>query len=574
MAPVKTTIGLYLLKRIKEVGVDTIFGLPGDFNMKFLDLIEDDPELLWGNNANELNAAYAADGYARIKGVGALVTTFGVGELSAMNGIAGAYSEMLPVIHIVGTPNTSSQAAGAILHHTLGNGDFNVFVNMFASITAASVHLTATQAARQIDSVISESVRRKRPGYIGIPIDLVNHEIEVELAPLDCSIPKNPKETQEAALKAIITAIKEAKRPIIIADACVLRNHMKSDLAKFIQVSQFPSYVTPMGKSAIEPDTKGFRGCYTGSVSLPQIGREVHSADLILEFGSVQTDFNTGGFTYKLDQSKIIAFHSFTTRVFYSTYERVCMQELLPLLIDQFPQEESGGGEKRKLIESVEQEFGPPAQRAAIPDGETMIQNFFWNILPQFLPEKSVIVTETGTSTFGSFNMHGNKDSIFISQILYGSIGYSVPACLGAALADRSRRVYLIVGDGSFQLTAQEVAVMLHHGITPVIIIFNNDGYLIEKLIHGPNRSYNNFQMWDYAKSFDYFGANIPSNETKATVPYKIGVQKQVKSRKEFLAAMELTLKQPDRIHLVEVIFPQFDAPVEVELQARANENH
>lgn len=126
----------------------------------------DDPDLLWGNNANELNAAYAADGYARVKGVGALATTFGVGELSAMNGIAGSYSEMVPVIHIVGTPNTASQAAGAILHHTLGNGDFDVFVNMFASVTAASVHITHAQAARQIDLVISESVRRRRPGKI------------------------------------------------------------------------------------------------------------------------------------------------------------------------------------------------------------------------------------------------------------------------------------------------------------------------------------------------------------------------------------------------------------------------
>ncbi|CAO3635890.1 unnamed protein product [Cunninghamella blakesleeana] len=558
MAPTKTTIGLYLLKRLKEVGVDTIFGLP------------DDPDILWGNNANELNAAYAADGYARIKGVGALVTTFGVGELSAMNGIAGSYSENLSVIHIVGTPNTASQAAGAILHHTLGNGDFNVFVNMFSSVTAASVHITAAQAARQIDLVVSESVRRRRPGYIGIPIDLVNYEIEVDLEPLDHSIPRNPPATQEAALNAIIKAIKNAKNPIIIADACVLRFNMESDLAKFVELSHFPSYVTPMGKSAIPPDTPGFRGCYTGNVSLPKVQEEVHSADLVLEFGSVQTDFNTGGFTYHIDQSKIIAFHSFTTKVFYSTFEHVCMQELLPILIDRFPKEV---GEKN-FIQSMESKYGPRAERDVVLEGETMTQNYFWKIIPRFLPEKSIFVTETGTSAFGSFNMHGKRDTVFISQILYGSIGYSVPACLGAALADRSKRAFLVVGDGSFQLTAQELAVMLHHGITPVIMIFNNDGYLIEKLIHGPKRSYNNFQMWEYAKSFDYFGANIPSNEEKATVPFKIGLQKKVKTRTEFLEAMEVTLKEPNRIHLLEIIFPQFDAPIEVELQAKANENH
>ncbi|KAI8059267.1 pyruvate decarboxylase PdcB [Gongronella butleri] len=567
MAVIKTTIGGYLLKRMKELGIDTIFGLPGDFNMKFLDLIEDDPELTWGNNANELNAAYAADGYARIKGAGCVVTTFGVGELSATNGIAGSYSEMVPVFHIVGTPTTSSQASGAILHHSLGNGDFDVFVNMFASITGAHAHLTRTEAPRQIDLVINECMRRRRPGYIGLPIDIIQHEIEVEDKPLDFAPLPNPPDVQQAALEAVLRLISTAKNPIVIADACVLRNHLQSPLLDFLETAGFPAYVAPMGKGAIDPDWPGYRGCFCGTVSLPQILDEVHGADLVLQFGAVLVDFNTGGFTLALDRSKIIAFHSFATHVQHSTYDKVGMQELLPLLTSSFP------AETRRNPKDVAKSMGPRAYRPLAAPGEHLVQDYFWQSVINYMPAGSILVTETGTAGFASFNFDGPPQTTYISQIMWGSIGYALPAALGAAIADRSRRVYLMIGDGSFQLTAQEVSVMLHHGVCPVILLFNNDGYLIEKMIHGPTRKYNDFQMWEYAKTFDYFGSNLPVNEKRAVKPYQIGVQKKIATRAEFDQAMAQTVDQPDRIHFLELIFPRDDVPHEVLAQCATSEN-
>lgn len=172
------SIGQYILNRLKEINIDTIFGVPGDFNMPLLDLIEDDVELTWGNNANELNSAYAADGYARVRGAGAVVTAFGVGELSAINGISSSYSELLPVIHIVGTPCISSQNSGTLLHHTLGNGDFDSFQKMSITVTVASASLSFSNAILEIDRVIQTAITKKRPGYIGIPIDLVDALIE------------------------------------------------------------------------------------------------------------------------------------------------------------------------------------------------------------------------------------------------------------------------------------------------------------------------------------------------------------------------------------------------------------
>ncbi|CAF3341294.1 unnamed protein product [Rotaria sp. Silwood1] len=156
MSSSKMTIGNNLLRRLKSLGIDIIFGVPGDYNLPFLDQIEDFGGIQWGNNCNELNASYTADGYARIRGIGALVTTFGVGELSAINGIAGSYAEMVSVVHIVGTPPTTSQISGAILHHTLGNGDFQVFANMYKEVTIAQANLTKENAVEEIDRVLTQ----------------------------------------------------------------------------------------------------------------------------------------------------------------------------------------------------------------------------------------------------------------------------------------------------------------------------------------------------------------------------------------------------------------------------------
>lgn len=554
-------LGHYLLRRLKEINIDTVFGCPGDYNMPLLDFIEDDNDLTWGNNANELNAAYAADGYARVKGAGAVVTTFGVGELSAANAIAGSFSEMLPVIHIVGTPNTKSQAEGAILHHSLGNGNFQVFAEMFSKITCACEHLNRDNAIRQIDHVIQTAYIRKRPGYIGIPIDLINHEVTVhDIQPLNLRPPKNPAKTQEVCLKIVLDAIQKADHPVIVVDACIQRHNLLKEANEFVKKSKFPTYVSPMGKGLISEDLENYRGCYAGNITIEGISDELERADLILELGSIKSDFNTGGFTYKIDQGKTIALHSFGTFVFYANYEKVGMAEFLPLLTANLP-------DTKRKFNLGPRHFPPPTE-----PGVDITHNYFWNKIPDYINENSIVVAETGTAEFASFNLRSPKGVSYITQVLWGSIGFSVGATLGAAMADRNRRVYLFVGDGSFQYTAQEVATMLHHGLTPVIFVLNNDGYLIEKMIHGPHRAYNNFQMWNYSKSLEYFGGHLERNLNDVS-PAKIGVEARVRTRKQLEDVLKKVKNEPNKIHMVEVVMPRFDAPRELILQVKTSEN-
>ncbi|KAI8378894.1 pyruvate decarboxylase PdcB [Blakeslea trispora] len=555
------TVGQYLLNRLKEINIDVVFGVPGDFNMPLLDLIEDDKNLLWGNNANELNAAYAADGYARIRGAGALVTTFGVGELSALNGVAGSYSEMLPVIHIVGTPSTKSQAAGAMLHHSLGDGNFDVFYQMSTKITAASTHLKKQGALGEIDRVISKAVLSKRTGYIGIPIDLIKYEVDVpdHLPPLLVDLPKNPAQTQEIALKVVTDAIAKASHPVIVVDGCVLRHGCQKQVEEFIERSGFPTYVAPMGKGAVNETIPNYRGCYSGNITLESVNEEVRKADLIIEIGSIKSDFNTGNFTYSLDRSKTITLHSFATIVFCAEYQKVSMMEFIPLLTASLPKE------PRHF------DLGPRGKPEPVKEGNEITHNYFWHKVPEYMQENAIVCAETGTAEFACLNMDGPKGTTYITQFLWGSIGFSVGAAVGAALANRSRKVYLFVGDGSFQLTAQEISVFLRHGLTPVIFLLNNDGYLIEKLIHGPDRSYNNFQMWKYHKALDFFGGDLEKNLANGSS--KVGFQGKVSTRAEFEEAMKDVHAQPDKIHFVEVIMPQFDAPRELELLVALSEN-
>ncbi|CAF0788339.1 unnamed protein product, partial [Didymodactylos carnosus] len=507
----------------------------------------------WGNNCNELNAAYAADGYARIKGVGALLTTFGVGELSAINGVAGSFSEMVPVVHIVGTPATASQAKGALLHHTLGNGDFRVFAKMYKEVTIAQADLNKHNAAEEIDRVLKKCVISVRPVYISLPVDLNTFELNIDsdqIKPLDLKIPLNPPEEHEAAITAILNVTEKAESIVVVVDACTLRHQVQKEVLKFVEHAQLPVYVTPMGKGGIDEHHPQFRGVYAGDCSYEQVAEEIHNADIIISVGSLNCDFNTGGFTFHLKQKKTIELHSFATKVFYAVYDKVNMKQLLPDLTKRWPTERI----KKYSMKPIVPPAAPPSD-----NNQEILHDYFWKKVPDFMPENSIIVAETGTSEFGIFNLKAPNGSVFLTQILWGSIGYSVGACLGAATGSKKekRRVFLFVGDGSFQVVCQEVSSMLRSNVTPVIILLNNDGYTIEKLIHGPDRAYNSIQMWNYHKTFEYFGAGIKQNTEQAS----IGYTGQVSTRKDFEKVMEQVRKEDDKIHFIEVIMPKLDAP-------------
>ncbi|CCE82778.1 Piso0_002524 [Millerozyma farinosa CBS 7064] len=583
------TLGRYLFERLRQLEVNTIFGLPGDFNLTLLDNIYDVKGLRWAGNANELNAAYAADGYARVKGLACLVTTFGVGELSALNGVAGAYAEHVGLLHVVGTPSVTSQAKQLLLHHTLGNGDFTVFHRMSNNISSTSAFLSDIRSApAEIDRCIREAYINQRPVYVGLPANLVDLTVPASLldTPIDLSLYPNPKETEEEAVEAILRLVENSTNPIIVVDACCSRHRCKEEARKLVEVTQFPVFSTPLGKGTIDEGGVGdnmliedaslvsklehrlktgnnvssrFGGVYVGSLSEPHVKEMVESADLVLSIGALLSDYNTGSFSYNYKTRNIVEFHTDCTKVKQATFPDVQMKPILQTLI--------------KKIGSVSANYKPqPVPKVKLvntpaPKSAKLAQDWLWTRVSSWFREGDIIITETGTSSFGIIQAKFPNNTIGISQVLWGSIGYTTGATLGAVMAaeeiDPKKRVILFIGDGSLQLTVQEISTMVRWNLKPYLFVLNNDGYTIERLIHGENASYNDIQPWNNLQLLPLFNAK----DYEATRISTVGEAEELLGNKDF--------GDNSKIRMIEVMLPRLDASKnlirQAEMSAEAN---
>ncbi|MFI4919803.1 MAG: alpha-keto acid decarboxylase family protein [Legionellales bacterium] len=532
----KISIADYLLTRLSELGITDIFGVPGDYNLLFLDHIINCPSQSWVGNCNELNAAYAADGYARIRGAAAIVTTFGVGELSAINGIAGSYAEYLPVVNIVGAPATTMQKEGAIMHHTFGTGDFRVFINMFEKISADVAVLDhADKAAEHIDRVLTTCWVKKQPVYISLPSNMVDVEIDAPTQPLPLVYPdSNPDSVAELVSRAT-QLIRQAKSPVILLDICAARHPMKALIHTLLDQTGLPFATMNMGKAIINESHPGFLGGYSGDLSAPGTQERIEQADCIISFGTIMSDFNTGGFSSSIKASANIEIHSDHVKLKYALYPKVYFNAVLPALIQAL----AGYHYTEKSSALPRPEYQP----LPLP----ITQQRFWLNMGQYFKEQDIIIAETGTSMFGVLETPIPDNATVIVQALWGSIGYSVGALLGAALADRSRRTLLFVGDGSFQLTAQELSSVLRHQLCPIVFLLNNAGYTIERVIHGPNMPYNDVQPWQYAELSRIFGENV--------------FAVKVSTEQDLAEALLQADKQSDKLCFIEVMMEAGDCP-------------
>ncbi|MDC6270769.1 alpha-keto acid decarboxylase family protein [Acetobacter pasteurianus] len=555
------TLGRYFFERLHQLKVDTIFGLPGDFNLSLLDKVYEIDGMRWAGNANELNAGYAADGYARVKGIAAVVSTFGVGELSLTNAIAGSFAEHCAILNIVGLPSVNAQAKQLLLHHTLGNGDFTVFHRMFKNISQTSAFIADINTAPQeIDRCIRDAYIYQRPVYVGLPSNLVDLMVPASLleTPLDLSLKPNDPDAQDEVIETVERIIKEAKNPVILVDACASRHNCKGEVAQLVDATQFPVFTTPMGKSGVNESHPRFGGVYVGSLSRPDVKEAVESADLILSIGALLSDFNTGSFSYAYKTKNVVEFHSDYTKIRQATFPGVQMKEALD-----------------KLLKTVKSAVNPSYVPSPVPqqklinspaEPETpLTQEYLWTKVSSWFKEGDIIITETGTSAFGIVQSRFPNNTIGISQVLWGSIGYTVGATLGAAMAaqeiDPKKRVILFVGDGSLQLTVQEISTLCKWECNNTYLyVLNNDGYTIERLIHGQNASYNDIQPWNNLQLLPLFNAKDYECIRVATV----GELNDLFDKKDFSI--------PDKIRMIEVMLARMDAPANLVAQAKLSE--
>ena len=299
------TVGDYLLDRLAELGVTEVFGVPGDYNLELLDHIVAHPQLRWVGNANELNAGYAADGYGRLRGMSAVVTTFGVGELSAANAIAGSYAEHVPVVHIVGGPSKDAQGTRRALHHSLGDGDFEHFLRVSREITCAQANLMPATATREIDRVLSEVREQRRPGYLLLSTDVARFETEPPTAPL----PRYAGGTSPRALALFIEAATKLiadHQLTVLADLLVHRLNNVDKLEALLAADVVPHATLMWGKSLVDESTPEYLGIYAGSASAEPVRRAIEEAPALVTAGVVFTDMVSGFFSQRIDPARTI----------------------------------------------------------------------------------------------------------------------------------------------------------------------------------------------------------------------------------------------------------------------------
>ncbi|WVQ83245.1 hypothetical protein IAT38_005384 [Cryptococcus sp. DSM 104549] len=602
----------YVLERLKQAGVKQIFGVPGDFTLEALDFIEADPDLEWVGNANELNAAYASDGYARVKGtLAVIITTFGVGELSALCGIAGCLAERVPVLHIVGAPSTAMQAKKSLLHHTLNLPDsFTTFSTMSAPLSCSQALLntippkTPTTWTEAFDKTLRDVLEQCRPGYVEIPTDAVHAlvsaeglkqklpdphsapppesvaaslpnkgatasaqvQVSLSVGPTDSPTQPPSDEVTAHVVQEIADRFKAAKKPIVLVDACAGRFGMAGEVRKLVEQCGIRFFETPMGKSLMDEHHPLFGGCYAGANSLPAVIEEVESADFVLYVGALKSDFNSGSFSVNIDPRIIVELHSFTTNIGYAAYPTTDLRHVLPALGPAFKAVGTPVGEKSEG-ESVQKKLEAQRVEGTVPEpeGDEIKHAWLWPRVGKWFHDDDIIITETGTSSFGLTNVLLPSHSTYIAQILWGAIGWSVGACLGAVMAakedGRNRRTVLFVGDGSLQLTLQEIGTMLRRDVHPYIFVLNNDGYEIERQIHGWTAEYNDIQLYDHQLLLPFLAGK------KCKTPYQSYAIHTPAELSALLDDKEFNV--PDRLRLIEVFMPRGDAPEGLKRQAK-----
>lgn len=539
----KQRVGQYLMDAVYAAGVDKVFGVPGDFNLAFLDDIISHEHIEWIGNTNELNASYATDGYARINGLGAMVTTFGVGELSAVNGIAGSYAERVPVIAITGAPTRAVEEAGKFVHHSLGEGTFDDYRKMFEPITTAQGYITPENATTEIPRLINAAIQERRPVHLHLPIDVALAEIEVSetFQPEDM-----PHQDVKKHIDMIEDKLKSANQPLIIAGHEINSFNLHKELEEFVNQTNIPVAQLSLGKGAFDEENPHYIGVFDGEIAEDKIKDYVNNSDAILNIGAKLTDSATAGFSYEFDIDDVVMINHKN----FKMNDTVANDVTLPSLVH---------GLKDLHFENKNDypQYERPQKNNYELSDHPLTQETYFNMIQDFLQLDDILIAEQGTSFFGAYDLAMHKDNTFIGQPLWGSIGYTLPATLGTQIADPQRRNVLLIGDGSLQLTVQSLSTMIRQNLKPVIFVINNDGYTVERMIHGMKEPYNDIRMWDYKALPAVFGGdNVEVHD--------------VNTSEELKRAFEKINSNSDRMHYVEVKMAVEDAPVKLSEIAKA----
>ncbi|XP_073007012.1 pyruvate decarboxylase 1-like [Typha latifolia] len=544
------TLGRYLARRLVQVGARHVFAVAGDFNLILLDYLVADPDLTLVGCCNELNAGYAADGYARAAGVGACAVTFTVGGLSVINAIAGAYSEDLPVICLVGGPNSNDYGTNRILHHTIGLPDFSQELRCFQTVTCFQAVVNNLEDAHElIDTAISTALKESKPVYISVSCNLpgIPH-------PTFCTDPVPyflaPKVSNQMGLEAAVEAtakfLNKVTKPILVIGPKLRVAKAQKAFMELANASGYPVAVMPSGKGLVPENHPQFIGTYWGVISSNFCGEIVESADAYLFAGPVFNDYSSVGYSLLVKKERAVIVKPDRVTVGNGpSFGYVFMADFLSALAKKIKRNSTA-------LENYRRIFVPHSVPVTRESNEPLRVNILIKHIQGMLSGDTAVIAETGDSWFNCQKLRLPEHCGFEFQMQYGSIGWSVGATLGYAQAAKNKRVIACIGDGSFQVTAQDVSTMIRYEQQSIIFLMNNGGYTTEVEIHdGP---YNIIKNWNYTAVVDA----VHNGEGRCWTS-------KVRTEEELLDAIETaTGEHKDSLCFIEVLLHKHDTSKEL----------
>ncbi len=531
-----TTVADLLVSRLEQIGVRHVFGVPGDYVLDFMDRIVASPLALI-NTCNEMNAGYAADGYARVRGISAVVVTYGVGGLSLLNAVAGAYAERVPMIVISGAPHSRLRHNRVLMHHLIDT--YQTQINAFRPVTVCAEMLTdAGRAPEQIDRAVQTCLRTKRPVYLEIPVDLVGQQCAAPAAALDGGDDRSQPAALAEAVAEAAAMLAGARRPAVFIGMEVRRFKLLRQVTALLEKGGYPVATTIGGKTAIAETHPHYVGVYQGGFSEGLAHDTIEQADALLCLGAWMTDMTTGGFTAHLDPDRMINANADRVRIRHHFYEQVLLEDFIEKLTAVIAEADESA-HRHTLPPYISGGIRQPAPASPLTVGR------FFQRLSAFLDNSMIVVSDTGDVMFGSTGLHREEPESYFAQDYYLSIGYSLPAALGLGLAAGDKRPVVLIGDGALQMTAQELSTFCRYAVNAVVFVLNNSGYVTERLIHdGP---YNEIAPWAYHR-----------------LPAALGCPDGIRARTEgeLETALAAVRQRRDETVLVEVVVGRTDSSV------------
>ncbi|PXY40393.1 thiamine pyrophosphate-binding protein [Flavobacterium cheongpyeongense] len=561
MKPAKEfTVADYLLTRLKQLNVTEVFQIPGDYVKHFTQALEYFDGIETIGTSNELDASYAADAYARTRGLAAVSLQYGVSTFSALNAIAGAYVERSPVVVISATPGADARQIGSmynvLYHHSTGN--LNADQEVYERVTVAAETLsTSAGAPEKIDKLLIAALTHQRPVYIAC-----YKEVWGEPCPkpsskkLEPEIIKSEPAALENAVSQAWSQISQSKNPLILAGVELLRHKLTKPLEELIKASGMLYTTTSLGKTVLDEKGDKFIGTYSDQASIPEVIKIVEASDCILSLGTIITDDYLWLVENKF--SDMIQVTTQETRAGYFTYSGVTLKDFIEALTERF---KKASGYPLKAIAPAQPKFPEPWRSNSDPKydltPEVITFNRFFEHATSFLKKEKMlddIVMTFGVSSsmYVATNMYGLSQNAYISSAAWQCIGFETGAASGAQLGS-GKQAWTVAGDGGFMMLAQSLSTLVKYNINSVIFVMSNGVYAIEQVYvdmdsfkAGPNHKFDEFDIlpkWDYQALAKAFGANSYRAQT-------------VSELDEVLLKLKKKTNLPT---LVEIVIPQKD---------------